>query len=52
MVDVVTEAIRHLQADEWWGSVHRSLDDMSDDEVAAHRSETDRFGGVAADGLG
>ena len=51
MVDIVAEAVRRLRRDEWWASVHDSLDAMTPGEQAAYRSEAEQLDRSARDGL-
>lgn len=51
MLDVVTDAVHRLSRDEWWGTVHAALDEMSDAALADHHSETEVLDNAAADGL-
>lgn len=51
MLDVVTDAIQRLTRDQWWDSVHAALDDMTPEDVAAYRLESDQLDRTAADGL-
>lgn len=51
MLEVVTDAIHRLTRDEWWAGVHDALDQMTPDEVAGYRSESEQLDGAAADGL-
>ena len=51
MVDVVADAVRHLQRNQWWDSVHDALDAMTPDEQAAYRHEADGLEGAGIDGL-
>lgn len=51
MLDVVTDAIHRLSRDEWWDTVHSALDEMSDDETAAYRRDTEAFDAAAGDGI-
>jgi len=51
MLDVVTDAIHRLSRDEWWDTVHSALDQMSDDEAAAYRRDTEGFDAAAGDGI-
>jgi predicted transcriptional regulator len=51
MLDVVTDAIHRLTRAQWWDSVHEALDEMSDEEVAAHQAQTAQLDHAAADGL-
>lgn len=51
MVDVVTDAVRNLERDQWWDSVHEALEAMTPDEQAAYRAETERLEGAGTDGL-
>lgn len=50
MLEVVTDAIHRLSPDEW-DTVHRALDQMSDDESAAYRRDTEAFDAAAGDGI-
>jgi hypothetical protein len=51
MLDVVTDAIHRLSRDEWWDTVHSALGEMSDDETAAYRRDTEAFDAAAGDGV-
>ena len=51
MVDVVTDAIHRLTTDQWWDTVHRALDRLPPQDVAALDEETDRLDGTAGDGI-
>jgi len=39
MLDVVSEAVHRLGRDQWWVSVHESLDHMADHEAAAYAAD-------------
>jgi hypothetical protein len=43
MLEVVSDAIRRLRRDQWWESVHDSLDGLTDGEAASYRSEAARL---------
>lgn len=51
MLEVVTDAVHRLTRDQWWESVHESIDAMTADEVDVYRAESDRLDRAAADGL-
>lgn len=51
MLDVVVDAVHQLRRDEWWSSVHHSLDQMSTSEARSYAAERDGLSGSTADGL-
>ena len=51
LLDVVTDAVRRLQRDQWWNGVHEVLEAMSPDDLADYQAETDRLDGTASDGM-
>jgi len=51
MVDVVADAVHRISQDEWWLSVRRELDDLTEAEVASYQVESHKLDEAAADGL-
>ena len=51
MLDVVTDAIHRVGRDQWWDSVHDSLDQMTPDGAADYQAEAAQLDNAAADGL-
>ncbi len=51
MLEVVTDAVHRLSRDDWWASVHDSLDGLSATEAASFKAESRSFDAAAADGL-
>lgn len=51
MLRVVADAVHRLSGDEWWSTVHRSLDALSEAEAKAHRAEADGLATASPDGL-
>ena len=51
MVQVVTDAIRGLEREQWWDSVHEGLDALSDTDAEAYRADVAALDGSTADGL-
>jgi predicted transcriptional regulator len=51
MIDVVSDAIRRLERDRWWSSVHEALDAMTDDEWSAYSEAARVLDAVSGDGL-
>ncbi|MBK6501688.1 MULTISPECIES: hypothetical protein [Candidatus Neomicrothrix] len=51
LLEVVTDAVRRMQRDQWWSGVHEALDAMNPEELAEYRAETDQLDGTASDGL-
>ncbi len=51
MADLVTDAVRKLQLDDWWQSVHSSLNDMTTQDVADYASDSQALDATASDGI-
>lgn len=51
MLDVVTDAVRQIESDEWWANVHAALDEMSPADLADYNSESERLSRTLSDGL-
>lgn len=51
MLDVVTDAIHRVGRDQWWDSVHDSLDRLTPDSAADYQAEAAQLDNATADGL-
>lgn len=51
MLEVVSDAVHRLKADDWWSSVHSALDALGPSDVTAYQANADRLDGAAMDGL-
>ncbi len=52
MVEVVSDAVHRLGRDDWWSSVHDSLDQLTPNEAASYQAESQELDRAASDGLG
>ena len=51
MLEVVAEAVRRLDRDDWWSSVHAALDGLSSSEEKSYQAESRALDATVADGL-
>jgi len=51
MVQVVADAIRGLEREQWWDSVREGLDALSDADADAYRADVAALDGSTSDGL-
>lgn len=51
MTDVVADAVGRLSRDDWWGGVHRALDELGPNDLAELHGDQALFDVAAGDGL-